>query len=564
MQSRPIFQDFRDAWILHEDDAVIAINKPYGVASQAASAEQPDDIVTRLRAFLCRRDGEAEPYLGVHQRLDRDASGVMLFSRDRQANPTLAREFEGRRVDKRYVIAVAGWPGGERTLVDHLAPGRGGLAMVVEGRDPRARKAISHVRCLRRCAERALLEVRIETGRTHQIRAQLAHAGAAVAGDRLYGGPLAPRLLLHAVSIDLAHPTGAGRLRVGAPLPEVFDAWLNKGGAWLPTQQASLGAVLERAGQARWALSQQHAGPEKTTAFRLLHGEGDGCPGLFVDVYGDHLVAHLAADEAVQRRDIIVAALADLGFSGVYEKIHPRQKNELSKGGLADLSPEHASWGQDAPEDLVIHEWGVPYAVRLGDGLRTGIFLDQRDNRRRVRDLAEGATVLNLFAYTCAFSIAAAAGGARETVSVDASKKALERGRQGFAIAGCEGKHRIIRDDAFEVLRRLGERAKERFELVIVDPPTYSKTRRWRWKSGRDWQRLAAMAMAVTARGGSLLLSSNDERMSAQRFRRHVHDGARQAGVVVAQMKDLRPPADYPPSQSGDPHLKSVLVRLGD
>ncbi len=554
------FADFRPSWILHEDPAVLVIHKPAGLPSQAADPDQADDVLTRLRAFLHRRDGGELPYLGVHQRLDRDASGVMLLARSRAANPALARQFEGRQVDKRYLVGVTGSPPGhgERTLVDHLARGKDGRSVVVGRSDKRGKKAVSHLRCLRRKGTRALLEVRIETGRTHQIRAQLAHAGWPVAGDRLYGGAPAPRLLLHARSLALAHPMSGDPLELDAPPPPIFERWLGRGGTWLPPQPESLRAAIERAAHRRWGLAQRRDAAEAIDAFRLVHSDGDGLPGLHVDVYGDHLVAHLASDEAVRQRDLILATLSELGFAGIYEKIHPRQKNELARTGHADLSPAHASWGQDAPQEQVIHEWGIPYPVWLADGLRTGIFLDQRDNRRRIRELADGRSLLNLFSYNGAFTIAAAVGGARRTVSVDASKRALIRGKQGLAQAGCEGDHRIVHGDAFDYLRR----CKERFDLVVVDPPTYSKTKRGRWTSGKDWQRLAAMSFKVAEDGGTLLLCSNDERMSGNQFRRFLHEGARQAEVRIQQMKDLQIPADFPAPVGGEAHLKAVLVAL--
>ena len=560
MKNKPIFQDFQPDWILHEDPSLIAICKPFGVASQAADPDHPDDIVSRLQTWLARRDGSERPYIGSHQRLDRDASGVMLFTRAKEANGPLAQQFEGRQVDKRYIVGVQGLLGGpsERTLVDYLARGKDGLAVVSDQHDPRARRAVSHIRCLECSGARALLEVRIETGRTHQIRAQLANAGMPVAGDRRYGGPLAPRLLLHARSIELDHPVSSARLKIDAQPPPVFAQWLARGGSWLADDEAGLSAAIERAAQARWGLGQAREGDQRVDAFRLVHGQADGMPGVYVDVYGEHLLAHLRSDAAIARRQRLLAALARLGYVGVYEKVHPQQKNELTRTQPADLAPAHASWGEDAPEELALHEWGIPYGVWLADGLRTGIFLDQRDNRRRIREMADGLSVLNLFSYTGAFSIAAAVGGARRTVSVDAAKRALVRGRAGLKLAGIEGDHRIVHGDAFAYL----ERGREHFDLVIVDPPTYSRTKRGRWKSGKDWQRLAAMAMAVTTAGGALLLCSNDERMSADRFRRHIHEGARQAGRRIEQMKDLRPPVDFPTLPSSDAHLKSVLLRL--
>src|SRR5580704_13530425 len=126
MDRRAVWPDFRAEWILHDDGDVLAIDKPVGVPSQAPDPERPDDVVTRLRAHL----GGA--YLGVHQRLDRDTSGVMIFARRKEANARLAAQFEGRGVRKVYLAAVEGWPRGRgrATLVDFLVQGRDGTASV--------------------------------------------------------------------------------------------------------------------------------------------------------------------------------------------------------------------------------------------------------------------------------------------------------------------------------------------------------------------------------------------------------------------------------------------------
>ncbi|MDQ3035163.1 MAG: RNA pseudouridine synthase, partial [Myxococcota bacterium] len=162
-------------WILREDDALIAIDKPAGVPAQEAREGAEDDLPTRVARFLAERDG-GEPYVGVHQRLDKETSGVVLYARSREANPALARQLEARSVEKTYVAGVERWSRrGEVTLRDALAPGDAGRVTITTADDRRGKLAITHARELERGAGgRALLEVRIETGRTHQIRAQLA------------------------------------------------------------------------------------------------------------------------------------------------------------------------------------------------------------------------------------------------------------------------------------------------------------------------------------------------------------------------------------------------------
>jgi 23S rRNA (cytosine1962-C5)-methyltransferase len=128
-----VWADFREACILHEDDALLAIDKPAGVPSQAADPTRPDDVVTRLRRFLVARG--KDDYLGTHQRLDRDTSGVLVMTRRRDVNAHVASEFEGRKVEKAYLACVSGWPKGKERAVlkDVLVPGDDGTMTVVRG-----------------------------------------------------------------------------------------------------------------------------------------------------------------------------------------------------------------------------------------------------------------------------------------------------------------------------------------------------------------------------------------------------------------------------------------------
>ena len=554
--------DLEPARILFEDDDVIAVDKPDGVSSQSADPAHPDDIVHRLRRFLLARDG-TEPTLGIHDRLDQDTSGVILYAKDRRANKSLATQLEGRTVDRRYVAVVDGYEGGDRTLVHHFARGRDGCTEVVPEKDRRGKRAVTAIRVLARQGGRALLELVIATGRTHQIRAQLAHVGAPILGDPLYGGAEAPRLMLHARSLGLEHPTTGARLVVEAPIPAAFERALAGDGLAGNRDALSddvLDATLARAMERRWGLA--HRAPN-LTAFRLVNEGGDGIEGLAVDVYDDWLVVHVLRPEVEVRLEAILDRLAARGFRGVYLKRRPKQANVIVDGRDEEWAPSAPVRGEPAPEPLVVREHGLPYRVRLGEGLSTGIFLDQRENRARVKELASGARVLNLFAYTCPFTVAAAAGGAKETLSIDASARLLAWGEENLRGAGLAvAQHVFLHGDCFDALESLANEGR-RFDLVLLDPPTYSKTRSSRWTSGADWQRLGALALRVLAPRGRMLCCSNDRRMTGNALRRHLHEAARRAKVEVAQMKDLPCPSDFPPAIGREPHLKSVLMTRG-
>jgi 23S rRNA (cytosine1962-C5)-methyltransferase len=612
MDRSRLWPDFRQEHILYEDDDVIAVHKPAGVPSQSAQPDRPDDLVLRVRMFLARRAEKAVDavYLGVHQRLDRDTSGVVLFTKRPEVNAALAAQLEQRQVKKRYLAGVLGWPKGRReaTLDDDLVKGEGGLMIVV----PRVRshtrgkpapkqpgqRAITHVVARGQRSERAVLDLVLETGRTHQARVQLAHARAPIAGDVLYGGSAAPRLMLHAAAIELEHPRTKKRLVVRDDLVRgVFDGWLERGdlGYAVYDDRPALDRALALAMERRWSLglsAERDPADRRTTAFRLVNEEGDALPGLAVDVYGAHLVAQIYVSEEWERpgrRERLLDALDALGFDGVYLKLRPKQANVLVDTRRDDLAPKLPVRGTPAPPDvLVVHEEGTPFGVRLDDGLSTGIFLDQRLNRRAVRESARDAAVANLFSYTCAFSVVAALGGARRTVSVDASLAALERGRKGFELAGLTlgREHSFAGEDVFTWLAKAGKRARERvsasshervpggeaasasaekqelFDFVIVDPPSYSSTKKRRFVAESDYDELITLVAAIVAPGGRILACCNHRGMARQKLRRLVHEGARAAKREVLQLKDLPDAPDFPGVGGRDPHMKSLLVTL--
>lgn len=607
MDRARVWPHFRQEHILYEDDDVVAVHKPAGVPSQAANPDRPDDLVTRLRAFLAERDGTREPYLGVHQRLDRDTSGVVLFTKRPEVNAALAKQFEGRTLKKRYLAAVSGWPAHVRdaTLDDLLRKGGDGRMEVVSvsqrprrGRaapargargprrgpppptrgesGPHGQRAVTQVRVRARHDDRALLELRLETGRTHQARVQLAHAGAPIAGDPLYRGALAPRLMLHAAGLELEHPRTGERLVIRDEAPSDMADWVARGdrGAAVYDDVAALDRALGLAVERRWALGRSAlSDPEerRTTAFRLVNEEGDALPGLAVDVYGDHLVAQLYVGgiwEDVTRRERVLDRLHALGFAGVYLKLRPKQANVLVDTRRDDVAPALPVRGEPTPTaEIEVREEGVPYRVRLGDGLSTGIFLDQRPNRKLVREISRGAHVLNLFSYTCAFSVAAALGGAARTVSVDASVQALERGRANFQAAGvalgtgASAAHSFVAEDVFAWLARAATK-KERFDVVIVDPPSYSSTKKRRFVAESDYDDLVAMAARVLSPRGKLVASCNNRGLGRAKLRRFVAQGMKSEKKELAQLKDLPDAPDFPPPLGRDPHMKSVLATL--
>jgi len=559
--------DFRAEWIVYEDDDVIVVNKPAGAVCQAVEVWGDDDLVLRLRRYLAQREQLPEDavYLGVHQRLDAETSGLILYTRRPEANAALAEQFASRQVKKHYLAAVEHYQGGTQTLVDRLVKDKGGTMRVLSAQDKGGKKAVTHVTSRRVESGRALLELGCETGRTHQLRVQLAHRGWPIAGDGRYGGAPAPRLLLHAEQLSLRLPSGEARIWT-APPPVAFELWLQRGLSPVTDRQALLAALpaaLERRfGLRRAAAKWGEDVARATTAFRLVNGDGDGLPGLTVDAYDRYLVANLF-DGALKAEADVLDALAELGYAGVYIKRHPKQKNTLVDARQADLCPAQPLVGQAAPDDLVVYEYGVPYGVRPGDGLRTGLFLDQRENRRRVAALVAGKRVLNLFAYTGGFSTAALMAGASEALCVDASAAALQRAQENAARVGAGDRHRTWAGDVFEVLPRLARRG-ERFDVVVLDPPSYATTKKRRFVAEKDYAELVSLCMPLLDPAGHLLCCLNHHRVSQGKLRAMIREGAARAGAPRMSLRDLAVGRDFPWLPGQEPLFKSVLGQRAD
>ena len=269
----------------------------------------------------------------------------------------------------------------------------------------------------------------------------------------------------------------------------------------------------------------------QTDAFRWIHGEADGLPGVHVDVYGQAASVRCDGEGArafyldLPERLHATAAKAGLALRTVVER---RARDDGADAPGAARAA--VAWGAAPAGDLEVRENGLRFGVDLLRGQKGGLFLDQRDNRALVRTLASGRRVLNLFAYTGGFSIYAAAGGARATVTVDAAAPAIAAARRNFERNRLPtGDARFVSGDAFAFLEQAA-RDGERFDLVISDPPSFAPSRRALAAGLRAYQRLHRLCAAVTAPGGTLCAASCSSHVDRKAFLATVRDGARDAG----------------------------------
>jgi 23S rRNA (cytosine1962-C5)-methyltransferase len=544
-----LFPAFREERILYEQGGLLVVNKPHGIVVHGGDSELATDLVSRLKTRLRARG--ADDYLGVHQRLDLGTSGVLAFTREPALNAVIAAQMEAHATERTYV-AVISVASGKSALRDtgrfeqRLETVKGRTRVVKSG----GQHALTHYRVLERVQGRALVELRPETGRTHQLRVHLAHSGAPILGDAAYGGLPAERLFLHARELVLQTP----KLRFSAAVPDSFADALHARPASLGSSARVREAIAD-AGLLRAPLC------ERNDTFRIVNDLGDGLPGVCVDRYGDFAVLSSSSDEAAARAQEIAEILADYGARGVYLK--QRARADLRREAHAELAPKEPIAGQAAPAALVVREGDARFCVTLDDGLSCGLFLDQRDNRARVAAFCGGRRVLNLFSYTCSFSVYAALASAEHVTSVDLSGHALGRGRDNFVLNGLDpSAHAFVQTDALEWLVRAGKRG-ERFGVVILDPPSFSTSGKGKtFRVADGYEHALSLVFGVLEPGGRVLAVTNHRKTSPLAFRKIAHDAARAAGREITQLKDLPSPLDCPPGPAGPFPAKSVLISI--
>jgi 23S rRNA (cytosine1962-C5)-methyltransferase len=293
-----------------------------------------------------------------------------------------------------------------------------------------------------------------------------------------------------------------------------------------------------------------------------VHGAADGCPDIYVDRLGDNLLVSLHTD-AKQIPSDLLNGLRDLCRPrAVYARYRPRQASRLSDSETAERAPAAPIDGTGDTAWAII-ENGLRYYIRTDTGLSVGLFLDMRETRARVQTLAEGKTVLNLFAYTCAFGVAALTGGASRVLNLDISRRWLDWGMDNYRLNGLSADpYDFVDGDVFDWLRRFARRG-QTFDLVILDPPSFATTRTSRFSAERDWPTLAQAAAQVVSPDGSLLACNNHAGQTRRAFRDAVLAGVAQAGRVTHEQGYWSEPAlDFPTPPGQEGYLKLLLLAL--
>jgi 23S rRNA (cytosine1962-C5)-methyltransferase len=299
---------------------------------------------------------------------------------------------------------------------------------------------------------------------------------------------------------------------------------------------------LERSLALRRAVIQEG----ETDALRLVFAESDGLPGIVVDRYADTLVLQCLTAGADAWRETVADLLVELtGLPAIYER------SDVDVRELEGLAPRIGPLrGKEPPERIEICENGLRFLVDVLGGHKTGFYLDQRPNRRRLRELAAGREVLNCFAYTGAFAVYALAGGASSVLSVDSSAGALALGRENAALNGQTGGHaEWLEADVFHLLRELRDRGRS-FDLVVLDPPKFAPTAAQAERAARGYKDINLLALKLLRPGGLLVTFSCSGGVPLDLFQKIVAGAALDAGAQVEIVEYLAQGPDHPTALS--------------
>ncbi|MBU5238701.1 class I SAM-dependent rRNA methyltransferase [Bacillus velezensis] len=296
-----------------------------------------------------------------------------------------------------------------------------------------------------------------------------------------------------------------------------------------------------------------------TTAFRLFNGEGDGIGGVTIDFYDGYLLIQWYSKGIYAYKDSMIEAIDGLELS--HKAIYEKKRFDTAGQYVED---DDFVKGERGDFPVIVQENGIRYAVDLNDGAMTGIFLDQRHVRKAIRDkYANGRRVLNTFSYTGAFSVAAALGGAEKTTSVDVANRSLAKTIEQFSANGIDYEaHDIKVMDVFKYFGYAEKKGLE-FDLIILDPPSFARTKKRTFSAAKDYKNLLKETIAITAKNGIIVASTNSSAFNMKKFKGFIETAFKETNERYDILEEYTLPEDFktiPAFKEGN-YLKVVFLR---
>jgi len=321
------------------------------------------------------------------------------------------------------------------------------------------------------------------------------------------------------------------------------------------------GAKIDRT----WFLSKIQAAYEqrrsllatKTNSYRLIYGENDGLPALIADVYDEVLVIKLYARIWLPYLEEILPLLL---ATSACETVVLRLSRNVQKL-LPELEDGQVIHGKLAEENIIFLEHGLRFSANVIKGHKTGYFLDHRHNRKQIGTLSKNKSVLDIFAYAGGFSVHALAGEAERVVSLDISAQALAMAKQNAALNDLTARHETMAVDAFEGMQQLAQQ-KEKFDIVIVDPPAFAKREKEVEKALYSYARLVKLAIPLVQKNGILLMCSCSSRVKSEAFFELIINTLQKSKRSFRELKRTFHDIDHPIGFPEGAYLKSVYFRV--
>ncbi|KKZ94082.1 hypothetical protein B4147_5021 [Bacillus wiedmannii] len=334
----------------------------------------------------------------------------------------------------------------------------------------------------------------------------------------------------------------------------------NKGYGWILTRKESEQinqSFFESKIKSALHKRKQFYKSSDTTAFRVLNGEGDGLGGLIIDYYDGYYVVSWYSEGIYTFRDEIIAALQKVAnFKGIYEKKRFDTKGKYIEG-------DDFVAGERGEFPLIVKENGVNFAVYLNDGAMVGVFLDQRNVRKQIRNkYATGRTVLNMFSYTGAFSVFAALGGASKTTSVDLANRSLSKTIEQFSVNEIDYEAQdIIVEDVFLYFKYAAKK-KMKFDMVVLDPPSFARSKKYTFSAAKDYKNLLKETIAITENNGIIVASTNCSAFDMKKFKGFIDTAFKEMNGKYKILEEHSLPEDFrtiDQFKEGD-YLKVVFI----
>lgn len=335
----------------------------------------------------------------------------------------------------------------------------------------------------------------------------------------------------------------------------------NKGIGWILSRkrdEAINAAFFKRKISSALGRRQSFFQAADTNAFRIFNGEGDGIGGMTIDYFAGYYLIQWYSEGIYAFKSLILQALEETtDYQAIYEK-----KRFDTKGQYVD--DDDFVKGVRGEFPIIVLENGIKYAVDLNDGAMVGIFLDQREVRKTIRDTyAKGKQVLNTFSYTGAFSVAAALGGAKKTTSVDLAKRSKPKTIKQFSVNGIDFEQQdIIVMDVFDYFK-YARRKNLCFDLVVLDPPSFARSKKRTFSTGKDYPMLMKEAISVTENDGVIVASTNNASFGMKKFKGFIDKAFRESNIRYTFLEEFTLPGDFRTDNrfpEGD-YLKVVVVR---